>query len=204
MLEEATAAYSGALDDQVFDYLEERGLDVETVASYRLGVVDDPYPGHEHLRGWLCIPYLDKDGAPLKLRFRRMFSSDEPKYLDLPEALPRLYNVGAVHRAADAGDTIHVAEGELDALILEQLGLPAVAVPGSDAWKPHHRRMLGGFSRVWIWADPDTAGHKLAGVITQSMRSAKVVRLTDGDVGETFLNEGPEYLYNLVDLEWAA
>lgn len=198
VLTEACTAYATSLSDETYDYLENRGLDLETITEYQLGEVVEPFPGHEHLAGWLCIPYLDKDGVPLKLRFRRLDGMGEPKYMDLSGALPRLYNVGAIHRAVNQGDTIHLTEGELDALILEQLGMPAVAVPGAQAWRPHHRRMLSGFNVVHIWSDPDKAGHELAATVTQSMRQAKVVRLVDGDVGESFLLHGADYLRELV------
>lgn len=197
-LEEATTAYSASLSDDAYEYLAGRGIPPEAANTYRLGEVVEPQLGHGHVEGWLSIPYLDRNDLPVKLRFRRLHGFGEPKYLDLEGAQPRMFNVGAIHWAAHNSDVIHVAEGELDAIVLEQLGLPAVAIPGSGAWLPHHSRMLAGFNRVWVWADPDEGGRALANKICNSLRQAKVVKLEHGDVGESLQAYGPDYLYDLI------
>ena len=157
-LEEATAAYQAAVTREAAHYLAGRGIDKAVATGHRLGVVADPMPGHERFRGWLAIPYLDKDGQPLTIRFRCLQQHDHRdlghgKYMSLPDDIPRMFNIGAIHRA---GDEIHVTEGELDALVLTKIGLPAVAVPGAHLWKPRHRVMLAGFNRVWVGATPTT------------------------------------------------
>ena len=83
-------------------------------------------------------------------------------------------------------------------MILGQLGLYAVAIPGANAWQGHHRRMLAGFSHIRIWADPDPAGVEFAGKIMQAMRNAKTVKLRSGDVSDTFMHEGAEGLLSLI------
>ena len=199
-LEESVSGWFAAMTDEVFDYYqEERGLDYQTVARFRLGVVDTPPPGRDYLQGWLSIPYLGYDGAPWKVRFRRPpWSDSDAKYLDLPGWGPRMFNVRALHEAVVESDSISVCEGEYDAMILEQLGLHAVAIPGVKAWKSYHRRMLAGFSRVMVWADPDGPGQDLADVITGAMRQAKQVHLT-ADVNETYLQGGPDALWDALN-----
>ncbi|MFI5497210.1 hypothetical protein [Actinoplanes sp. NPDC051859] len=59
----------------------------------------------------------------------------------------RMFNVAAIHQA---DDEIHLCEGELDGIILDQIGLPAVGLPGVNSWRNHHRRMLAGFNRVHV------------------------------------------------------
>ncbi|WP_254792784.1 toprim domain-containing protein [Streptomyces sp. CC77] len=117
------------------------------------------------------------------------------KYHSLKDDPPRLYGVDAIHTA---GDEIHVTEGELDAITLRRIGLHAVAVPGAALWRPRHRRMLAGFSRVWVWGDPDEAGAELITRVSRSLRTAQGVRLRDGDVTETYMAEGAEALLDLV------
>src|SRR5690606_23570625 len=124
------------------------------------GVVADPVPGHSRFEGWISIPYLRHDGQPLSIRFRCIEDHDHRehghgKYMSMPGEPARVFNTGAILRATDA---IHVTEGEFDAMILESLGLPAIAIPGASGWKPHHPRMLHGFRRVWVWGDPDDPG----------------------------------------------
>ncbi|ONI83990.1 hypothetical protein ALI22I_34070 [Saccharothrix sp. ALI-22-I] len=148
----------------------------------------------------MAIPYLDHNGKPLTVRFRCLAEHDHRayfhgKYMTLKDDPPRMFNVGAVHRAADE---IHVTEGELDAVVLTMLGLHAVAIPGAEMWMPRHRRMLAGFSRVWVWGDPDDAGAEFTNRVARSLRAAKGVRLTLGDVTDTYLKAGPSALLDLI------
>jgi DNA primase len=160
-------------------------------------------PGHERFRGFLSIPYLDRDARPLTMRFRCLTEHEHRehghgKYTSITGDPVRMFNVGAVHRA---DDEIHVAEGELDAIILTRIGLPAVAIPGALLWRAHHRRMLAGFSRVWVWGDPDDAGAEFTTKVCRSLRTAKGVRLRTGDVTDTYLTGGADALHALIGKE---
>lgn len=206
MVEEATASYQARLTADAARYLLGRGIDRQVAAMFRLGVVDDPFPGHERHRGKLAIPYLDKDGKALTMRFRCLQAHNcrdynHGKYMSITDDPARVFNIRAIHQA---DDEVHVTEGELDAAILCKVGLHAVAIPGVKAWKNHHRRMLAGFSRVWVWGDPDDAGADFVNRLCRAMRSAKGVRLRDGDVTETYLAGGDEALYALVKQEESA
>ena len=199
-LEEAVATYQAAATPAAARWLEARGIAPETADGARLGVTVNPAPGHERYRGFLSIPYLSREGAPLSIRFRCLQNHDcrangHGKYLTVPGDVPRMYNIGALF---DAGNEIHVTEGEFDALILNQIGLPAVGIPGANSWKPHHRIMLLGFSRVWVWGDPDPAGAEFVNTVTASLRQARGVRLRGGDVTDTYLAGGAEALLELV------
>lgn len=201
-LEEATSAYETALahTPDAALYLLGRGLDPETVASFRLGVVDDPLVEHKHLRGRVSIPYLGRRNQPLWLKFRCLEEHNcrelnHGKYGTAAGAQSRIFNVRAFDQATDE---IHVAEGEFDAMILNQIGLPAVAIPGVQNWKPHYRRLLMGFNRIWVWADPDEAGADLANTIARGLHQAKTARLRDGDVTHTYLEGGREALLELI------
>ncbi|USH44959.1 DNA primase [Streptomyces phage GreenWeasel] len=203
MLEEATQAYEGALTAEVAQWLHARGIGREEAVSARLGVVADPFPGHAKYRGMLAIPYLDRNGKPLTVRFRCLQEHNHRdffhgKYNTLKDDIPRMYGIDAIHQA---GDTIHVTEGELDARILRKVGLHAVGAPGANMWQGRHRRMLAGFSRVWVWGDPDEAGAEFSAKICRQLRSAKAVRLRHGDVNETYLAGGAEALLSLIDEE---
>ncbi|WP_432482546.1 toprim domain-containing protein [Kineococcus esterisolvens] len=202
-LEEAVSDYESSVTAQAAQYLHGRGIDRETAVRARLGVVVDPHPGHSRFAGWLAIPYLDKDGRPLTIRFRCLAQHNcrdfgHGKYATLTDDNPRMFNVGAIWRA---GDDIHVTEGELDALVLEKIGLHAVAVPGVNLWQKHHRRMLAGFSRIWVWGDPDDAGATFNARVTKALRQAKAVRLQDGDVTDNYLAGGADRLYAYIGQE---
>jgi DNA primase len=200
-MEEAVSSYQAALTHPAAAYLRARGLDRATAATFRLGSVVDPEPGHERFRGFLALPYLDKDGQALSLRFRCIQEHDHRafghgKYMSMTDEPSRVFNIRGIHQA---DSTISVTEGEFDAITLSMAGLPAVAIPGATGWRSHHRRMLAGFNRVFVWGDPDDAGADFVRKVTQSLRSAKGVRLRDGDVNETYLAGGAEALHALIN-----
>ncbi len=199
-LEEATATYQAAVTADAARYLLARGIDRETAVTFRLGVVADPAPGHARFTGFLAIPYLGHRREPRALRFRCLQEHDHRehghgKYMAVADEPARLFNVAAIHQA---DDEIHLCEGELDAILLNRIGLPAVAVSGSHAWRAHYRRDLAGFNGVWVWADPDDAGAELANRVTRALRTAKPVRLRDGDVTETYQAGGAQALHDLI------
>ena len=202
-LEEATTAYQAAVTPDAARYLLARGINRNAAATFRLGVVADPLPGHERFHGFLSIPYLDAHGHPLTMRFRCIAEHDHRahghgKYMSVTGEPARVYNIGAIHHA---DDELHVAEGEFDAQVLTLHGMPAVAIPGVHAWSNHHRRMLAGFSRVWVWGDPDDAGADFITRVSRSLRSAKGVRLRHGDVTDTYLAGGADALHALISKE---
>ena len=196
-LEEATSAYQGQLTADVARYLLARGIGREEAVTARLGVVADPYPGHGQFRGYLAIPYLDANGSPVQIRFRCLQEHDHRalghgKYMTVKDDPARMYGIDSIH---EAGDEIHVAEGELDRIILRhKLGVHAVAAPGANNWKGRHRRMLAGFSRIWVWGDPDDAGAEFTQRVTRALRQAKGIRLRQGDVTDTYLAGGADAL----------
>lgn len=170
-LEAATSLYEQALPD-VASYLEGRGFVPGTVTLHRLGFVHSPVPGHEQYAGRLAIPYIGPKGNVYGLRFRAVDDS-EPKYLGLPGAETRLFNLRAL---AAAEDFIVVCEGELDAVSCTQAGVPAVGVPGVDSWKAHHRRLFDGFD-VLVVGDNDKAGRGFVKKVLNEVHSARAVIL---------------------------
>jgi len=202
-LETAVQSYQDQLTVDAARYLRSRGVDQELATTFRLGIVTDPVPGHGKYRGMLAIPYLDKDGHPLTIRFRCLQTHDHRanghgKYASMFEDPSRVYNIKAIF---DAKDEIHITEGEFDTQILTKIGLPAVAIPGAHGWQYHHRRMLAGFSRAYVWRDPDDAGAEFERKVVASMRAAKGVPLKAGDVSDTYMQGGAEALYALINRE---
>lgn len=206
-LEEAVTSYQAAHTEGSARYLLRRGIDRALADTFRLGVVGpNPFPGHTRFVGWLVIPYLDKAGSPLSLRFRCMQDHEHRdfghgKYMSMTDEPTRVFNVKAIH---DAFDEINVTEGEFDAMILEKFVGPAVAIPGAQAWSNHHRRMLAGFSRINVWGDPDDAGAEFVQKVTRACRNARGVRLHDGDVTDTYKIGGKDALLALLPQERSA
>lgn len=205
VLERTTTSYEAALPLGT-GYLAARGIvDPDVIATARLGVVDSPEPGHEHLRGRLCIPYIDMMGV-YGQKFRCLVDHDCkasgcPKYLALDGQEVGIYGICD---ADSTMDTCHVTEGELDRLILKQVfpADPVLGIPGTQTWKPHHHFHFDGFERVLIWADGDKAGLDLAHRITKEVRAAELVTLPKGtDVTELYLQVGAEALRKMAGID---
>lgn len=196
-LEEATSHYQASVGE-AWDYLMDRGISPDTAERFRLGVVSDPITGHEQYAGRLAIPSLGPDDRPYGIRFRSL-NDEEPKYIGIAGAQTRLFNLRAIFRQ---GDTIHITEGELDTVILEQAGFNAVGVTGANSWKRHHPRLFAGYSKVFIWGDGDKAGQQFSRAVVDSLDTGIVVALNPGqDVNELFLAEGVEGLHRALGLE---
>lgn len=193
LLERATLTYADHLGEAA-GWLAARGIDLDHASSIGLGVVRDPLPGHEHLAGRLSIPYLTNAG-PVNITFRCTTCTKcdgHPKYM-LQSGLPTsLYGVQTLDHATD---WVVVAEGEIDAIIWTQIGVPAVGVSGAAKWQPHWTNVFEDFSRVYLAEDGDEAGKKLWEKLSSEVPNAIRMRMPDGeDTNSAFLKWGAEYL----------
>lgn len=180
-------------------FLDARGLDARTAKLYGLGYVAEPLPGHERFRGHLAIPYLrpPKGGGPVvSIRFRCIEAHSHKghgKYQTMTGDRPRLYNTEVLTWPRNE---IAVTEGELDAIAATSAGVPAVGVPGAQAWRPHFAETLRGYDAVFVLADGDEPGLKFAETVAKSLGSvARVIEMPPGDdVNELVYRDGPDAL----------
>lgn len=198
--ESAATAYSKQLtgDTVAQAYLTTRGITPPAAASFRLGVVAEPLVGHEQYRGRLCIPYVTQRGV-VNFTFRCLRPHDckeaDCRKYDAPPGDRNLYNVTAIDQAEMAGSqTIHVCEGELDALTLTMCGLPAVGVPGADNWKKHWPICLGDFAEIFVWADGDQAGRAFGFKLEKELGARRVALPRGKDVNSVYTDGGAEAL----------
>lgn len=192
-LERAVLQYTESLDEAA-DWLGARGIDLDHARSSGLGVVTDPLPGHEHLDGRLAIPYLT-DAGPVNMSFRCIRCEKckgHGKYMQSKGLKTNLYGVQSIRHA---DDWMVVCEGELDALIWQQIGVPAIGISGAEKWMPHWSSVLEDFSRVYVAEDGDEAGRHLWDRISSEISNAIRMRMPDGhDTNSAFLEWGAEYL----------
>jgi DNA primase len=189
-LEEAVSHYETQVD-WVGDYLHGRGISKEAAVTRRLGYVGDALIGHEQYVGRLAIPYLTPTGV-VDVRFRIVDSdSDAPKYMGRPGVETSIYGVNAFSLNSSI---IGITEGEMDALVLEEMcGLPAVGIPGAQAWKPFYWRAFEDYDKVYVFADGDQPGMDFAKKIASALDSAVIIQMPDKeDVNSTFLIEGAD------------
>jgi DNA primase len=152
LLLEAAQRYAQEITPEAIVALEERGISELVAAKFQLGSVVDPLNGHEQHAGWISIPYITALGHCVGFKFRRL-DGGLPKYGSPTGQKAHLYNVSDVTAMSKH---IVVCEGELDTVIVSGvLGIPAVGVPGVQAWKPHFSRLLAGYDTVFIVGDND-------------------------------------------------
>lgn len=173
--------YRHGITEEMQEYLSERGIDRELAARFMLGRCDDLHDG------WLSIPYLRPSGT-IWFNYRRL-DGGSPKYK--ASGSRHLFNTVDLDIADRTGE-IAIAEGELDCIVASGLcDVPCVGVPGATQWtgnKPWHQ-LFTGYQVVWVLADPDEAGLKLAAEIMEVLPRARLAKLP-GDVNETYLQHG--------------
>jgi DNA primase len=184
-LEKSTAKYQESLSE-AWRYLDARGITEKTAEHFRLGYVKEPSRGDENYQGRLCVPYLRQVGVVAQ-RFRALGDSD-CKYLGRTGVDTGLFHVEAFF--ADT-DTCVITEGEFDAIVLHQIGIPSVGVAGAHGWKSHYWRLFQDFDQLIVFRDNDDAGKRLAKDIQEDFPATIIVRMPVDDVNEAYLN--PEY-----------
>lgn len=185
----AATHYHHSLADyeEVFQYLRgpERGLTTETISKHRLGYAGQEAPLYRHLRDcgfarkdivatglayerdgrvveafsdMVTIPYFVA-GNVVTIRGRAwpLEKGDKrPKYKSLPGSETRLFNSDFTWHERE----LVITEGEFDAMVLEQLGFPAVGVPGAAAWQDSWDGYFAEARRLYVVFDRDAAGMK--------------------------------------------
>ena len=199
-LERAWETYSPHLPEAA-EWLEARGLDLEFARSAGLGLVRNPLPGHEGMEGYLAIPYLTNRG-PVNMNFRCVQNhncKEIPNHSKYRKRKGSPVNLFGVQSVAWATDWIVVTEGEIDALIWQQIGVPALAVPGAENWKDYWANLLEDFSRVYLAEDGDNAGKDLWVAMSEHVDQSNTMvirmRMPDGeDTNSMYLKHGKDYL----------
>lgn len=193
---EAANHYSQAINEEALNYLEGRGISDAVAQQYSLGVVTDPINGHEMHTGWLSIPYITANGLCVGFKFRRL-DDGKPKYGSPMGQKAHLYNVGDI--TIDSS-YIAVCEGELDTVILSGLvGIPAVGVPGVQAWKPHFVKLFAGYDNIFVIGDNDikedgtNPGAEFSKRVAQEVTNSTIVTLPPSmDINDYYLANGAD------------
>ena len=193
---EAAIQYNKDLSAEAINFLADRGISKEVADQYLLGTIVLPVAGHENYKGWLSIPYLTVMGHCVGFKFRRL-DEGKPKYGAPLGQKGHLYNVSDIILSSEY---IAVCEGELDTIIASAiLGVPAVGVPGVQAWKAHFNRMFTGYGRVYVIGDNDlkddgtNPGAEFSRMVAQEIGNATIVSLPAGmDLNDLYLAKGIE------------
>lgn len=198
---------------KALDYLHSRGLTDETINKHRLGYASGGLKEHllakkftedqlhkaaiiggkggDILTNHIVIPYFVAGNA---ITFRgRALSPDAPtKYVTLKGHKAYLYNSDTVW---EKKNELAITEGEFDAIMLQQLGIPAVGVPGASSWQDNWDTYVepAMVSRLYVCMDNDDVGKKSASKLAARFNGrAKVIELPilNGDINEWILKGG--------------
>jgi DNA primase len=153
-------------------------------------------------RGRLTIPYIVGDSV-VGIKYRTLDENpDGFKYISsVGFAAKRIFNPNILKKLHSK---IYVCEGEIDAITLAQLGVPAIAIPGAENWNPVAARALRN-RRVVVLADGDgkpgkgaAAGRRLADQILTAVDDAGKIVMEGTDVNEYFNTHGAEKLLEYI------
>jgi hypothetical protein len=132
----------------------QRGWRQETMCALGLGVD----------RGRITIPIRNACGSLRGLLRYQPEPTGRPKMLSVPGS-----RLGLIpHPAAEPAERILLVEGPPDMIAARSHGLPAIGVPGDQAWQPAWSRLLAG-RRVTIIMDCDDPGRAAAQRIAQDI-----------------------------------
>lgn len=192
---ESTASQYAEHLDQAEEWLIGRGIDIDHARYEGLGVVVNPPARHENQAGRLAIPYIT-DFGPVGITFRCLQDHSckehgHGKYSKEKNQPNELYGVRSFD---DASDWIGVTEGELDSLVLRQIGIPAISIPGAQNWEDWWPNVFEDLSRIYVFADADDAGMKLYERLRDKLSMPVLrVKLPAGeDVNSTYLKYGAD------------
>ncbi|MFF4818061.1 hypothetical protein ACFY2K_26150 [Kitasatospora sp. NPDC001309] len=208
-LETATAQYAKALRGHVGAeaFLAKRfgPRAQDSAISFRLGVVDDPLPGHEMYRGMLAIPYETPYGV-VGIKFRCLQDHDckavhKNRYLNPAGFEHRIYNTPALFSPLPY---LAISEGEIDGITSQLARIPTIGAPGATSWKPAFTRMIRGYDVVFIYADNDDGGvglEKFANPLAEKISGARIILMPEGhDVNSYVQENGYDALRELVGI----
>jgi twinkle protein len=135
----------------VGDWLSDRGLTEKTVADFQIA---------EQTRGaatYAVFPYK-RDGEFINAKYRNV--ADKKDMRQEGGAEPCLFGW---HLIDPSQRVIAIAEGEIDAMSLHQVGIPALSVnagAGNHQWIDNDWSKLERFSEIYLCYDNDEAGQK--------------------------------------------
>lgn len=141
-------------------WLEGRGLTPATIAAYQVG---------EQSQGgktYAVLPFL-RDGELVNAKYRNV--ADKKDMRQEGGAEPCLFGW---HLIAPKTRSVVITEGEIDAMTLHQVGVPALSVnagAGNHQWIENDWDRLNRFSDIVVCFDNDEAGQKGAREVVQRL-----------------------------------
>jgi len=167
-------------DAEGLAYTEERGLTLETVKAFKLGLQVNPDG-----KRWLTIPHYVK-GKLVNVKSRILPPAEKAsrRVQGCPSVLFNAY-------AIEGEEEIYLTEGEIDAITLWQGGIKNVVgiTAGAGSFLPEWVDQLAKLKKIYLCYDPDKDGQKGAREAARRLGYNRCfnVELPDGqDVNDFF------------------
>lgn len=139
------------------EYLRNRGIVVSSIQKFKLGSLGDK----------ITYPYFDTDGRCIGYKAVSADKKKDTFFKVIPDSA-HLFNIQAIRNASSNGrDTILLAEGEKDTLILDQAGYDVVGISGVKGFKKEYVNIFKEFKKVIVVFDNDEAGRSGAKRISE-------------------------------------
>ena len=169
-------------------YWTQRGLSDATVDRFILG-----WDGRRY-----TIPAVYR-GIPFGVKRRQSDVDDgiPAKYISMTGSRVGIFNADALWTSHE----VVICEGEIDAMLLCQVGYNAVSsTGGAGTWKPEWAKFFAGVQRITILYDNDDAGRDGALKVRSTLARARIATYPEGikDAGELFASHAApvSWLYN--------
>lgn len=165
-----------------------RGLEDDTIDRFRLG-----WDGKRH-----TIPVTYR-GVCYAIRRRRSEIDDgmDGKYVMAKGSRVGVFNADILSTPFDRSLPLFIVEGEIEAMLLDQLGFQAVSsTGGASTWKEHWARYVAHIPRIVVIYDNDEPGQTGAGKVRSCIRRARLWHWPEG------FNDGGEFLPTSAAWDW--
>jgi twinkle protein len=160
-----------AMPTATLDWLTGRGLTAETIEAFKVREV------RRNGEPWALFPYL-RDGVYVNGKYRN--PADKKGMQQEKDAEPCLFGW---HLIDPKARTVAITEGEVDAMTLHQVGLPALSVnagAGNHQWIENDWDRLERFSEILVCFDNDEAGDKGAAEVINRLGLERCKRMRVG------------------------
>lgn len=170
-------------------WLESRAISLETAKKHHLGFVQSASkvsPTHEFVDGgWILFPTIVGNLVTC-LKYRSVVAKAFVRKTNMESSL---YNIESI----SAFEDVFIVEGECDALVLEQAGFHAVALPGASfVVTPEMKDRLLTANRIFLAGDTDAPGQQAMTKLWTELRDRTyLLKWPEAkDANETFLKLG--------------
>lgn len=169
-------------------YWTQRGLTDATIDRFLLGFDGSRY----------TIPALYR-GVPFGVKRRQSEIADKfsDKYVSVAGSRVGIFNADVLWTSRD----VIICEGEIDAMLLSQVGYNAISsTGGAGTWRAQWATLFAGVPNIVILYDNDEAGRNGALLVRSTLARARIATYPDGikDAGELFASHHApvNWLYN--------